>query len=79
MGFFHGMGQGEAAFILCRDAYYMVCSVGSFRLQRRQGDPAAGGRSVPGGMKEVAADGTDIELGFQHICAPVVVCHQLPG
>ena len=33
------MGQGEAAFILCRDAYYMVCSVGSFR--RRNKDSGA--------------------------------------
>ena len=53
--------------------------VGRFRFQRRQGDAAAGHHGWAHGLKNVAADGADIELAFEHVGGAVGVDDLLAG
>lgn len=47
--------------------------VGRFRFQRRQGDAAAGNHGWAHGLKNIAADGADVELAFEHVGGTVGV------
>lgn len=53
--------------------------VGRFRFQRRQGDAAAGNHGWAHGLKNVAADGANIELAFEHVGGAVGVDDLLAG
>ena len=53
--------------------------IGRFRLERRQGDAATGHHGWTHGLKNVAADGADIELAFEHVGGAVGVDDLLAG
>lgn len=53
--------------------------VGRFRLERRQGDAAAGHHGWAHGLKNVAADGANIELAFEHVGGAIGVDDLLAG
>lgn len=56
-----------------------VAFVGSLRLQRGQGDPAAAHDGLSRAEDHVGADRADVEFGAQHVRGPVGVDHVLPG
>lgn len=77
--FCHGVSDGNIVFVF----YVLDCGgvgvVGCFRFQRRQGDAAAGNHGGAHGLKNVAADWTDIELAFEHVGGAIGVDDLLAG
>lgn len=71
--FCHGVIDGNVVFIFDVLDCGGVGVVGRFRLQRRQGDAAAGNHGWAHGLENVAADGADIELAFEHVGGAVGV------
>lgn len=69
----HGVIDGNVVFVFdvldCGD----VGVVGRFRFQRRQGDAAAGNHGWTHGLKNVATDGADVKLAFEHVGGAVGV------
>lgn len=75
----HGVIDGNVVFIFDVLDCGGVGVVGRFRFQRRQGDAAAGNHGWAHGLKNIAADGTDIELAFEHVGGAVCVDNLLAG
>ena len=50
-----------------------------FRLERRQGDAAAGNHGRAHGLENIAADWADIELAFEHVGGAIGVDDLLAG
>lgn len=77
--FCHGVIDGNVVFVFDVLDCGGVGVVGRFRLQRRQGDAAAGNHGWAHGLKNVAADGADIELAFEHVGGAIGVDDLLAG
>lgn len=77
--FCHGVIDGNVVFIFDVLDCGGVGVVGRFRFQRRQGDAAAGNHGWAHGLKNVAADGANIELAFEHVGGAVGVDDLLAG
>ncbi len=73
MLFGHGMVHGDKMLVLHILNGKDMRLIFRFRLQRRQGYPAAADDRVSGGMHHIAADGTDIEFAPQHIAGDVLI------
>lgn len=71
--FRHGVVDGNVVFVFDVLDGGGVGVVGRFRLQRRQGDAAAGNHGGAHGLENIAADGADIELAFEHVGGAVCV------
>ena len=71
--FCHGVIDGNVVFIFDVLDCGGVGVVGRFRFQRRQGDAAAGNHGWAHGLENVAADGANIELAFEHVGGTVGV------
>lgn len=77
--FCHGVIDGNVVFVFDMLDCGGVGVVGRFRLERRQGDAAAGNHGRAHGLKNVAADWADIELAFEHVGGAVGVDDLLAG
>lgn len=71
--FCHGVIDGNVVFVFDVLDCGGVGVVGRFRFQRRQGDAAAGHHGWTHGLKNIAADGADVELAFEHVGGTVGV------
>lgn len=71
--FCHGVIDGNVVFVFDVLDCGGVGIVGRFRFQRRQGDAAAGHHGWTHGLKNIAADGADVELAFEHVGGTVGV------
>jgi hypothetical protein len=71
--FCHGVIDGNVVFVFDVLDCGGVGVVGRFRFQRRQGDAAAGNHGWAHGLKNIAADGADVELAFEHVGGAVGV------
>lgn len=71
--FCHGVIDGNIVFVFDVLDCGGVGVVGRFGFQRRQGDAAAGNHGWAHGLKNIAADGADIELAFEHVGGTVGV------
>ena len=77
--FCHGVSDGNVVFVFDMLDCGGVGVVGRFRLERRQGDAAAGHHGWAHGLKNIAADWTDIELAFEHVGGAIGVDDLLAG
>ena len=77
--FCHGVSDGNVVFVFDVLDCGGVGVVGRFRFQRRQGDAAAGNHGWAHGLENVAADGADIELAFEHVGGAIGVDDLLAG
>lgn len=77
--FCHGVSDGNVVFVFDVLDCGGVGVVGRFRLERRQGDAAAGHHGWAHGLKNIAADGADVELAFEHIGGAIGVDDLLAG
>ncbi len=71
--FCHGVIDGNVVFVFDVLDCGGVGVVERFRFQRRQGDAAAGNHGWTHGLKNVAADGADVKLAFEHVGGAVGV------
>lgn len=71
--FCHGVSDGNVVFVFDVLDCGGVGVVGRFRFQRWQGDAAAGNHGGAHGLKNIAADGADVELAFEHVGGAVGV------
>lgn len=71
--FCHGVIDGNVVFVFDVLDCGGVGVVGRFRFQRRQGDAAAGHHGWTHGLKNIAANGADVELAFEHVGGTVGV------
>lgn len=77
--FCHGVSDSDVILVLdMLDAGGMGV-IRRFRLERRQGDATAGHHGWAHGLKNIAADGADVELAFEHIGGTVGVDDLLAG
>lgn len=77
--FCHGVIDGNVVFVLDVLDAGGVGVIGRFGFQRRQGDAAAGNHGWAHGLKNIAADGANIELAFEHVGGAVGVDDLLAG
>ena len=75
----HGVINGDVIFVFDVLDRGGVGVVGRFRLERWQGDAAAGHHGWAHGLKNIAADWADIELAFEHVGGAVGVDDLLAG
>lgn len=75
----HGVSDGNVVFIFDVLDCGGVGVVGRFRFQRRQGDAATGHHGWAHGLKNIAADGANIELAFEHVGGAIGVDDLLAG
>lgn len=75
----HGVINGDVILVLDVLDAGGVGVIGRFRFQRRQGDATAGNHGWAHGLKNVAADGADVELAFEHVGGAVGVDDLLAG
>ena len=81
VSFLHGVVDADIVFVLHLLHAEGIGTVfaGGLRIQGRQNDAAAADDRLPGGKDHVAADGTDVDLGFLHMEGQIAVGHTLPG
>lgn len=77
--FCHGVIDGNVVFVFDVLDCGGMGVIRRFRLERRQGDAAAGHHGRAHGLKNVAADGADVELAFEHVGGAVGVDDLLAG
>lgn len=77
--FCHGVSDGNVVFVFDVLDCGGVGVVGRFGFQRRQGDAAAGNHGWAHRLENIAADGADIELAFEHVGGAVGVDDLLAG
>lgn len=77
--FCHGVIDGNVVFVFDVLDCGGVGVVGRFRLERWQGDATAGNHGRAHGLKNVAANGADIELAFEHVGGAIGVDDLLAG
>lgn len=75
----HGVINGDVILVLDVLDAGGVGVIRRFRLQRRQGDAAAGNHGWAHGLKNIAADGADVKLAFEHVGGAVGVDDLLAG
>lgn len=71
--FCHGVIDGNVVFVFDVLDCGGVGVIRRFRLERRQGDAAAGNHGWAHGLEHVTADGADVELAFEHVGGAVGV------
>lgn len=77
--FCHWVIDGNIVFVFDMLDCGGVGVIRRFRFQRRQGDAAAGNHGWTHGLKNIAADGADVELAFEHVGGAVGVDDLLAG
>lgn len=75
----HGVINGDVILVLDVLDAGGVGVIRRFRLERRQGDAAAGNHGRAHGLEHVAADGADVKLAFEHVGGAVGVDDLLAG
>lgn len=77
--FCHWVIDGNVVFVFDMLDCGGVGVIRRFRFQRRQGDAATGNHGWAHGLKNVAADGANIELAFEHVGGAIGVDNLLAG